>query len=435
MAQNISKVPKGGKKVNIGADKIMGNPPINSLPGMDSLISFLQSKGISNLDQISQWDATTHVWMRWEFPPIPQRLKGSFDNFCKHLHSIAPTFKIDKDELRWDPTGTSYTIQAGYDYLNSKEHSAPTWIHWKILRKAKAIPKVKFFMWILLKGKTLTAENLKRRGIAAPSRCRNCQDAEESMQHLFISCPFAVSCWSSINPSAFPIWNTQQSIGKALINWKRNYPWQSMKHNPAKRVWDALPFALLWRIWIARNNMIFREKETSSRHLCMKAKILAIETIASKQEDFSSWLRSSNSHSLFFDGASKSNPGAVGAGGIIFSPSGDPLVSFKWKLGTLSNNRAEALALYQGILQLQAQEIKKSLIFGDSAIIITLMNSRRKASNIFMQQTISRCKDLISHNQEFHFYHILRSINREADKRASQACSWSKGSLLRDNIP
>jgi len=229
--------------------------------------------------------------------------------------------------------------------------------------------------------------------------------------------------------------------------------------------------------------MIFRDKETSISHLCIKAKSLAIETIASKilkkiditslwveekdfirnlidkisipptvkvcsnlsknsnhkwkirlkQDEFSRWLCSSNLHSLFFDGASKSNPGAAGAGGIIFSPSGDPLVSFEWGLGTLSNNRAEALALYQGILQLQAQGIKKALIFGDSAIIINLMNNRRKASNIFLQQTISRCKDLISHGQEFHFYHILRSLNREADKRASQACSQSKGSFLYNN--
>lgn len=48
MAQNISKVPKGGKEVNIDTDKNMGNPPINSLPGMNSITLFLQSKGYIN---------------------------------------------------------------------------------------------------------------------------------------------------------------------------------------------------------------------------------------------------------------------------------------------------------------------------------------------------------------------------------------------------
>lgn len=256
-----------------------------------------------------------------------------------------------------------------------------------------------------------------------------------------------------------------------------------MKHNPVKRVWDALPFSILWRIWIAQNNMIFRNKETSIRHLCIKAKNLAVGTIASKltrkidrsslwveekyfirnltekisipltvnscknpgkankirwkirlkQTDFNNWLCSSNIHSLFFDGASKSNLGTAGAGGIILNPLGEPLVSFEWGLGTLSNNRVEALALYQGILQLQTQGIKKSLIFGDSAIIISLMNSQRKASNILLQQIINRSKILINHDMEFHFYHIFQTINCEADKRAIHACSQPKGNLFCNN--
>eukprot|EP00253_Pinus_taeda_P010059 PITA_10059 len=403
MAQNVSKVPKGGSKINIGTDKIMGNQPICSLPGMTSIILFLQSKGIHSLDKITQWDAITHTWKRWSLPPIPQHLKENLDNFQKHLHNIAPTIENGKDEFRWDPTGTSYSTQAGYDYLCNRDYPPPTWMHWKTVWKSEAIPKVKFFMWTLLKEKTLTAKNLKKRGIAGPSRYPNCHEAGESIQHLFIACPFSFACWNSINLIAPPIWNSQLSIREVLNNWKKNYPWQSMKNNIAKRVWDALPLALLWRIWIARNNKIFKDKETSIRHLCSKAKSLAIETIASKstkkiditslwaeekdfirslieminihptvkicrnlgsthsqnwkirlkQDDFNKWLHTSNTHSLFFDGASKSNTGAAGAGGIICNPNGKPLVTFEWGLGILSNNRAEALALYQGILQLQ----------------------------------------------------------------------------------
>lgn len=152
-----------------------------------------------------------------------------------------------------------------------------------------------------------------------------------------------------------------------------------------------------------------------------------------KQDDFNKWLHTSNIHSLFFDGASKSNPGAAGAAGVIFKPNGEPLVTFEWGLGILSNNRAEALALYQGILQLQIHEIKKAMIFGDSAIIISLMTSKRKASNIFLQQTISRCQVMINQTQDFQVYHILRTINREADKRASQACIRPKGNILSNN--
>jgi len=69
-----------------------------------------------------------------------------------------------------------------------------------------------------------------------------------------------------------------------------------------------------------------------------------------KEDEFTEWLQNSNSHSLFFDGASKSNLGVAGAGGVIYNPNGDPIVSFEWGLRNLSNNRAEALALYQGLI-------------------------------------------------------------------------------------
>lgn len=240
------------------------------------------------------------------------------------------------------------------------------------------------------------------------------------------------------------------------------------------------PFALLWLIWIARNNMIFRDKITSTRHILIKATSLDTETIASKttkkidptslwaeernfvrnlidktsnastvkiskfrgkasnlgrkirltKEEFSKWLQSKKFDSLFFDGASKSNPGVAGAGGIILNPSGEPISSYEWGLGILSNNRAKALGLYQGILQLHVQGIIKALIFGDSTIIISLMNSNRKVSNLFLHQLINRCKSLLSQDMEYKFFHVLRSNNQDADKRASQACSRERGSIL-----
>lgn len=479
MALNVSKVRKGGETVNLGSDKIMGSPPINSLPGMGHIIHYLQSKGIYNLSQISQWNVSSNTWVRWEFPPIPHHLKVSFDSLCNYLHSIAPTIKGEKDEFRWDPSGANYSIKAGYSYLNNMEHPTVVWAHWKILKRSQAIPKIKFFMWTLLHGKLLTAENLRKRGIVGPSRCPNCQAAKESIQHLFISCPFAALCWNSIVPFAPPIWNPQHSMDAALNNWRRNYPWQSSKQNPAKIVWNATPFALLWRIWIAWNNRIFWDKTTTIRHILIKISSLASENIASKitkkidlislwaeernfignlidrtssmsttkiskfrskvdnpewkirltKDEFSKWILSKKSHSLFFDGASKSNPGAAGAGGIILDPTGASVSSFEWGLGNLTNNRAEALGLYQGLLQLQKHGISKALIFGDSTIIISLMNSKRQASNIFLHQIISQCKNLLSQDWEYHFFHVLHSNNQEADKRASQACSREKGNL------
>lgn len=138
--------------------------------------------------------------------------------------------------FRWDPSRSCYTIQATHHYVCNISYPMPSWHHWKVVWKSEAIPKIKFFLWILLNGKTLTAENLQKRGINGPSRCPNCLAAEELMHHLFIECHFAINCWRNLSHNNQIPWNTQNTIGEILYKWKKDYPWQHRKNNIVKRV-------------------------------------------------------------------------------------------------------------------------------------------------------------------------------------------------------
>jgi len=89
----------------------------------------------------------------------------------------------------------------------------------------ETLPKIKFFIWVLLKGKVLTSKNLKKRGVIGPSRCPNCQAAEETIKHLFIDCPFAIAYWREAFWNINLPWGTNSSVAEALQLWKRNYPW------------------------------------------------------------------------------------------------------------------------------------------------------------------------------------------------------------------
>ena len=92
---------------------------------------------------------------------------------------------------------------------------------WKVVWRSEALPKITFFIWTLLKDKILTSESLKKRGVLGPSRCPNCQTAEETAQHLFIGCPLQpVAGMSSIlifSPAGRNIAPLQRSytLGKA----------------------------------------------------------------------------------------------------------------------------------------------------------------------------------------------------------------------------
>eukprot|EP00253_Pinus_taeda_P003424 PITA_03424 len=428
--QNTSKIPGGGDSINYATDKIMGLQPLNTIE-----------------------------------EAIP---------FIHHLNS---------DGFRWDPTGSSYTIKFGYHHIYNSTYQIPIWNHWRIIWKSEAIPKVKFFTWLLLKGKVLTSENLRKRGINGPSRCPNCCSAEETIQHLFLDCPFAKRCWINLSSLGNTNWQPQQNIAETIDEWRKNCPWKDKRSKIVKRIWAIIPHILLWKIWLIRNKKIFQNKEGNVRTTCNKAHTLAQETIAAKYkgkvqaadysveersvirhildrpgqhqdtqridkqqqsqareweirlpaQDYKIWIQSSKCPILYFDGASKSNPGQAGAGGVILNESGNEICSYEWSLGRKINNNAEALALYQGLIQLKNMGIRKALVFGDSTIIIRLMNYKQRSPNSHLQQHIERINLLFNHFEHIKFYHILRTLNMKADKCTNNAVGKQEGVLRHNN--
>jgi len=60
-------------------------------------------------------------------------------------------------------------------------------------------------------------------------------------------------------------------------------------------------------------------------------------------------------------------------------------MSYEWGPGHISNNREEALSLYQGLTQLRKLGIYSSLIFGDLVVVISSMVQNRESSNALLQ--------------------------------------------------
>ena len=98
-------------------------------------------------------------------------------------------------------------------------------------------------------------------------------------------------------------------------------------------------------------------------------------------DQFASWLKEKKTFKLFFDGASKGNPGKAGGGGVIIDPDGKVEIEFSWNIGNDSNNMAEAYRLWQGLKQLQGKGVEEVLVFGDSRVIIQALNGGRRDKN------------------------------------------------------
>jgi ribonuclease HI len=66
-------------------------------------------------------------------------------------------------------------------------------------------------------------------------------------------------------------------------------------------------------------------------------------------EQFKQWRKNTNIHSLFFDGASKGNPGAAGGGGIILNPEEVVVLEYSWGIGEESNNIVRIFGSLEGL--------------------------------------------------------------------------------------
>lgn len=140
-------------------------------------------------------------------------------NLISHLKGATPLSQGTKDSLHWDPDEGDYSVKSGYATLHQLENH--DWEHWREAWKIEILPKIKVFMWPLLKGKIITVDNLNKKGYEGHSRCAMCQMSEESIQHLFVGCPFARDCWLLlVRPLEFC---SQQSMSlhELLSTWKK----------------------------------------------------------------------------------------------------------------------------------------------------------------------------------------------------------------------
>lgn len=88
--------------------------------------------------------------------------------------------------------------------------------------------------------------------------------------------------------------------------------------------------------------------------------------IREEDEKFQLWWMTQNLTTIFFEGASKGNPGSAGAGGVIYSIDGIAKDCFSWGLGQKSNNQTEILGLLKACNIARDKGAKDIQVFGDS---------------------------------------------------------------------
>lgn len=173
---------------------------------------------------------------------------------------------LDSITWKWTNHG-EYSAKSAYEmqFVGSVANTnfMPLW-------RAEAEPKHRFFGWLILHQRTLTAENLLLRHWPCDWICSLCTDAFEDANHLAKECSFTNTVWSQVC-SWLDIMQTPNQLQDAnILEW-----WTSIIHSTYGRRRRKLIGALLitwWQVWLERNRRIFHQKQLSATQVAFLVK-------------------------------------------------------------------------------------------------------------------------------------------------------------------
>ena len=125
-------------------------------------------------------------------------------------------------------------------------------------------------------------------------------------------------------------------------------------------------------------------------------------------------------YSLYFDGASKGNPGNAGYGSVLYNADGheiDCVSGFCQQAQT--NNYAEYEGLVAGLRLALKHGIQRLKVYGDSKLVIEQMKGNWSVKSTNLVGSFQNCKSLEKQFFHLEFHHIKRHLNQRADALAN----------------
>jgi ribonuclease HI len=126
-------------------------------------------------------------------------------------------------------------------------------------------------------------------------------------------------------------------------------------------------------------------------------------------------------YKLFFDGASKGNPGLAGAGAVIYHYEKEIWNGYKFIGEKATNNEAEYSGLIIGLNKAIELNIKSLLVNGDSLLVINQMSGKYKCNSENLLPLYNTAKELSAKFKNIQFQHIYRNLNKRADELSNIA--------------
>eukprot|EP00253_Pinus_taeda_P026308 PITA_26308 len=373
----------------------------------------VQSTGNYKVNQYWSQNTNEQEWRIWN--PSSSISFSTESPILQSLLTILNKRKIRtssaSDQLRWGKKGNDiYTLKEARIQLEQNELGE--FLPWSTkISNSLFWPKIKTFLWLLMQGKTLTWDNLRKKGFSGPSICPMCRNEEETINHLFSSCLWANSIWKWLE-------NIMQQYHK-----NRNFEFSQITLSANIR--ELISTKCTGRS--AENPSPRDQRILASFKLDTVDSASTASSHLSPPKDSPGWHKPPASFlKINFDGASRGNPGPAGIGGVVRNHGGEILYIYSQALGEATNNEMEFAAMEKGLRILHANQMANVVIEGDSELAITAARRiyhgtpvGRVMKHWRLAQTIENIAILLRKMKGLTFQAIRRKGNAVADHLAN----------------
>lgn len=186
-------------------------------------------------------------------------LRGWELDAYKRLDSLISNvlLKHGNDKLSWHDMHNIFSSQYCYQHFLLDTHTDDSW---NFIWKLKIPPIIKFFLWQLNHKILPTFSFLKKRNIIHNEICKWCNQDIECVDHLFIRCTLARHAWwglfkwLEIKPFSYSSLGLQDCL-------------KYMNAHTSSIEGGIYASALLWTVWLARNDNIYNNSRISVNNL------------------------------------------------------------------------------------------------------------------------------------------------------------------------
>eukprot|EP00253_Pinus_taeda_P001855 PITA_01855 len=368
-----------------------------------------------------------------------------------------------RDIFRWGKeTKGIFSIKEAYK-IKAQDDPGKEEKKWKKIWRTKWWPKIKMFAWLVGRKWILTWDRIQKRGFSGPARCSLCNSEAEDQEHLLNGCAAAQFQWEQTKILFATTTRNSRDIIQTLSDWGEG----KFQRKIVRRAWSISAGFNVWNLWRERNSRIFKGKSTGPEEIWkrtlkqIKESILAenwadedwktaeaeteilkklnvdqgmiYQQVSKQNRQLASQIRTAFRKppegfiKLNCDGAAKGNPGPAGFGGIFRNGEGVTEWIYVEHGGTMTNNEAEFMAVYQGLKIARRNGYRKLETEGDSTLVINsirqLIQGKSWEKVVKSWRSASTVRDIGELLTEIEFT-ITSHVRREGNKPADCLTNW-----------